>query len=94
MGPVGIMRISYKIVAEQPAVYYVYFLGLISAVIAVFNFLPVPPLDGGLVVLLIIEKIKGTPISERTQTIIAYATWCMILALVIYVTFNDLTRQL
>ena len=94
MGPVGIMRISYKIVAEQPTIYYVYFLGLISAVIAVFNFLPVPPLDGGLVLLLIIEKIKGTPISEKTQTIIAYITWALILTLIVYVTFNDITRQM
>ncbi|MBN1975694.1 MAG: site-2 protease family protein [Sedimentisphaerales bacterium] len=94
MGPVGIMRISYRIVADQPPVYYVYFLGLINAVIAVFNFLPVPPLDGGLVLLLIIEKIKGSAISERTQTIIAYTTWTLILALVIYVTFNDLTRTM
>lgn len=94
MGPVGIMRISYRIVADQPPIYYVYFLGLINAVIAVFNFLPVPPLDGGLVLLLIIEKIKGSAISERTQTIIAYTTWTLILALVVYVTFNDLTRTM
>ena len=94
MGPVGIMRISYRIVADQPPIYYVYFLGLINAVIAVFNFLPVPPLDGGLVLLLIIEKIQGKPISEKTQTIIAYTTWTLILALVIYVTFNDLTRSM
>jgi regulator of sigma E protease len=94
MGPVGIMRLSYRVVAEQPAVYYIYFLGLINAVIAVFNFLPVPPLDGGLVLLLIIEKLKGSPISEKTQTAIAYTTWALILLLVIYVTFNDLTRQI
>ena len=94
MGPVGIMRISYQIVSEQPAIYYVYFLGLISAVIAVFNFLPVPPLDGGLVLLLIIEKIKGSPISEKTQTVIAYITWALILTLIVYVTFNDLTRKM
>ena len=92
MGPVGIMSFSYQIVAEQPPVYYVYFLGLISAVIAVFNFLPVPPLDGGLIVLLIIEKIKGSPISERVQTILAYTSWTLILALLIYVTFNDILR--
>jgi regulator of sigma E protease len=94
MGPVGIMRVSYEIVSEQPAIYYVYFLGLISAVIAVFNFLPMPPLDGGLVLLLIIEKIKGSPISEKTQTIIAYITWALILTLIVYVTFNDLTRKM
>ena len=93
MGPVGIITFSYRIVAEQPLVYYVYFLGLISAVIAVFNFLPLPPLDGGLVVLLIIEKIKGSALSERVQTIIAYGGWALILTLILYVTFNDIVRS-
>ena len=93
MGPVGIITFSYRIVAEQPLVYYVYFLGLISAVIAVFNFLPLPPLDGGLVVLLIIEKIKGSALSERVQMIIAYGGWALILTLILYVTFNDIVRS-
>lgn len=92
MGPVGIITFSYNIVAHQPRIYYVYFLGLISAVIAVFNFLPLPPLDGGLVLLLFIEKIKGSAISERTQAIIAYTGWALILALLVYVTFNDIGR--
>jgi regulator of sigma E protease len=93
MGPVGIMTLSYRIVAERPFVYYVYFLGLISAAIAVFNFLPLPPLDGGLVVLLIVEKIKGSALSERVQAIVAYAGWAMIGTLILYVTFNDIVRN-
>ncbi|MHC4699629.1 MAG: site-2 protease family protein [Planctomycetota bacterium] len=92
MGPLGIISISYKIVAQRPFVYYVYFLGLISAVIAVFNFLPLPPLDGGLVVLLIVEKVRGATFSERVQGIIAYTGWILILALFLYVTFNDILR--
>ena len=92
MGPVGIITFSYRIVSEQPMVYYVYFLGLISAVIAVFNFLPLPPLDGGLVVLLLIEKIKGSALSERVQTIIAYTGWMLVLLLFLYVTFNDIRK--
>ncbi len=93
MGPVGIVTISYRIVSEQPLVYYVYFLGLISACIAVFNFLPLPPLDGGLVVILLIEKIKGSALSERIQGIIAYAGWALIGTLFLYVTFNDVIRS-
>jgi len=93
MGPVGIITFSYRIVAEKPLVYYVYFLGLISAVIAVFNFLPLPPLDGGLVVILLVEKVKGSALSERVQGIIAYAGWALILTLVLYVTFNDIVRS-
>ena len=93
MGPVGIIKVSYRIVSKQPMVYYVYFLGLISAVIAVFNFLPLPPLDGGLVVLLIIEKIKGSALSERVQTVVAYTGWVLILLLFLYVTLQDILRS-
>ena len=93
MGPVGIMTLSYRIVAERPFVYYVYFLGLISAAIAVFNFLPLPPLDGGLVVLLLVEKIKGSALSERVLAIVAYAGWTLIGTLILYVTFNDIVRS-
>ncbi len=92
MGPLGILSFSYRIVAEEPFIYYIYFMGLISATIAVFNFLPLPPLDGGLVALLLIEKIKGSALSERVQGAIAYAGWVLILALILYVTFNDILR--
>jgi len=93
IGPVGILAASYTIVAERPFVYYVYFLGLISACIAVINFLPLPPLDGGLVVLLLAEKVKGSALSERTQGIIAYAGWVLIGAFFLYITFNDIFRS-
>ncbi len=92
MGPVGILTFSYRIVSEKPFIYYVYFLGLISASIAVLNFLPVPPFDGGLTVLLLVEKIKGSAISVRTQEAIAYAAWGMLLVLIVYVTYNDILR--
>ncbi|UCE46934.1 MAG: site-2 protease family protein, partial [Phycisphaerales bacterium] len=92
MGPIGIIKVSYTLVNEQPFIYYVYFLGLISAVIAVFNFLPLPPLDGGLVLLLLVEKVRGAAFSERVQTVIAYTGWILILSLFLYVTFNDIER--
>ena len=92
-GPVGIITLSYRIVTEQPLVYYVYLLGLISAVIVVFNLLPLPPFDGGLIVLLLVEKIKGSALSERTQGVIMYAGWVLVGALLIYVTFNDIVRS-
>jgi len=93
MGPLGIITLSYRIVAQQPMVYYAYFLGLISATIAVINFLPLPPFDGGLIVLMLVEKIKGSALTERTQGIVAYAGWVFVLALLVYVTFNDIVRS-
>ena len=93
MGPVGIITLSYRIVAQQPLVNYAYFLGLISATIAVINFLPMPPFDGGLIVLMLIEKVKGSALTERTQGIVAYAGWVLVLVLLVYVTFNDIVRS-
>ncbi|UCG49148.1 MAG: site-2 protease family protein [Phycisphaerales bacterium] len=93
MGPVGIMTLSYRIAKERPLIDYVYFLGLISAVIGVFNFLPLPPLDGGLVALLLIEKIKGSALSERVQAVVIYTGWALIGTLILYVTFNDIVRS-
>ncbi|MGA1979754.1 MAG: site-2 protease family protein [Sedimentisphaerales bacterium] len=93
MGPVGIVSLSYKIVAERPLIDYVYFLGLISAFLAVFNILPLLPFDGGFIVFLLIEKIKGSPVSVRIQEKIASVGWVLVLALVLYVTFNDIVRS-
>jgi len=93
IGPVGIITLSYRIVSQQPLIYYVYFLGLISACIAVFNFLPLPPLDGGLVVLLLAEKIKGSTLSQTSQAIVAYAGWVIIGTFFLYITFNDIVRS-
>jgi regulator of sigma E protease len=93
MGPVGILTFSYRIVAAKPLIYYAYFLGLISASIAVLNFLPLPPFDGGLTLLLLVEKIRGSALSVRTQEAIAYVGWGMVLVLLLYVTFNDIVRS-
>ena len=94
MGPVGIVVSSYQIVEGRPLVYYAYFLGLISASIAVLNLMPVPPFDGGLIMLMIVEKVKGSALSERAQAALAYTGWVLVGTLLIYVTFNDIVRAL
>ena len=93
-GPIGILVGSYMIVAEQPLIYYAYLLGVISAIIAVFNFLPLLPLDGGHIVFFLVEKIKGSPVSERIQGTIAYAGWVLVGVFFVYLTFNDIVRIL
>jgi regulator of sigma E protease len=67
-------------------------LALISANLAVINFLPIPVVDGGVFTLLIIEKIKGGPLSLRTQEIITYAGLALIATLFLYLTYNDILR--
>ncbi len=92
-GPVGIVSISYKI-ASQSIPDYIYFLGLISSCIAVMNLLPLPIVDGGVIVLLVIEKIKGSPISPKIQEIISYAGMVFLGAVFLWLTYNDILNLL
>jgi len=93
MGPVGILAASYRTVAEKMWIEYLFLIGLINAAIAVFNFLPLPPLDGGLAVFLLVEKVKGSAVSERIQGIIVRVGLVLVLVLFLYVTLNDVIRN-
>ena len=86
------MKVSYTIAQKKSLTYYCYFMAMISVCIAVFNFLPLPVLDGGLFVLLIIEKIKGSPVPMKIQEIITYAGLAMIGVFFLYVTFQDIMK--
>ena len=92
MGPVGMIAASSRIIAEREFIMYFYFMGLISACLAVMNFLPLPILDGGLVVMLIIEKIKGSPVHAKAQEWLTYAGLAIIGALFVLITYNDIIR--
>jgi len=91
-GPVGILKMSYNVVEQRTGSYYFYFMAIISVCIAVFNFLPLPILDGGLIVLLLVEKIKGAPVSIRTQEFLNYAGLALIGGLFLFVTYNDIVK--
>jgi len=58
----------------------------------VINILPIPVLDGGHLLFLGIEKIKGSPISEKTMAIANYIGFALIISLMIYATKNDIMR--
>ncbi len=93
MGPVGIVSVSYQ-AAGYSLDRYLYFLGLISTCLAVMNLLPLPVLDGGHIVFLLIEKITGKPINERVLAPIMYGGLALLLGLILWVTYNDVLRLL
>ncbi len=93
MGPVGIVSASYSI-ASRSLIDYVFFFGLISSCIAVMNLLPLPIVDGGVILLLLIEKLRGKPLSDRLQEIISYAGIAFLLAVFLWLTYNDFMRIL
>ena len=67
-------------------------LALISVNIAVLNLPPVPVLDGGQVVLALLESARGKPLGERAKGIVMYAGVGLVLLLLVTTTFNDLAR--
>jgi len=87
-GPVGIISLSYMTAQTGPQ-HFVHFLMVITISLGIFNLLPIPVLDGGHIVFLLIEKIKGKAVSERTFAVAQYAGLTFLLALVLYVTRND-----
>jgi len=71
-----------------------FFFAVISANLAVLNFLPIPIADGGMMVFLIIEWITGKPVSPVVQNAAALIGIVLLGSLFLLVTFNDLTRLL
>jgi regulator of sigma E protease len=70
------------------------FLCLISISLGIMNLLPVPILDGGQIVMCLVEGLKGSPISMRTALIGQQIGLAMLIALMGFVFYNDITRML
>ena len=88
MGPIGIFQTGTTI-ASRGGDWLLWFLSMISANLAVVNFLPIPIVDGGLFLFLLIEKVKGRPASPRTQMIAQYVGLVMLLSIFVFVTYQD-----
>lgn len=90
-GPVGIVAQG-KNVTKRGFAYLMFFLGLISINLAVINFLPMPIVDGGLAVLLIIEKLRGKPLPANVAGTINLVGLLLIATLFITLTYHDIAR--
>jgi len=95
-GPVGIFSASYQF-AKKSFGNFVWLLCLITVNLGIFNLLPIPVLDGGHNVLLLIEvirkKLGKPPPSDRFIANFQYAGLFFIMALFLFVTFNDFSRM-
>ena len=89
MGPVGISQVVSN---TQGIVEFIYMLALVSLSLGVTNLLPFPPLDGGKIVILLIEGIRKKPIKENIEIAIQMAGFCLLIGLSLYVTYNDILR--
>jgi regulator of sigma E protease len=90
-GPLGIINIAIE-QAKLGLPELMFFLAFLSVNLAVLNFLPVPVLDGGLMVFLIIERVKGTPLSLKAQMISTMVGLAAIIIGLLFVTIQDIGR--
>lgn len=77
---------------NQGGLIFLYFLGFVSANLAIFNLLPVPILDGGHLLTYALEAIKGSPLSETTLDIMQKAGLSVIALLFSFAILGDMTR--
>ena len=89
VGPVGIGEIVAK---TTDFAEFIYILAVVSISLGFTNLLPFPPLDGGKIVILLIEAIRRKPMSEKLEISIQMAGFALLIGLSILVTYNDVLR--
>lgn len=90
-GPVAIAHYAGSW-AQAGLVYFLYFLALISVSLGFLNILPIPLLDGGQLLFLGVEAVQRRPVSEQTEAIAQRVGLSLIILLVGFAVFNDLSR--
>ena len=90
-GPVGIASITGQ-AARLGFTHLLQFVALLSLNLAVLNILPFPALDGGRILFLIIEKVKGKPVKREVENAIHNLGFFLLIALVIFITYKDIVK--
>ncbi|HOZ56236.1 MAG: Regulator of sigma-W protease RasP [Parcubacteria group bacterium ADurb.Bin316] len=90
-GPVGIAVLTGQ-VAKMGFVYILQFTAILSINLAIINALPFPALDGGRLLFLLIESIKGSPVKKELEGTIHYVGFILLMILVVFVTYRDVAK--
>ena len=90
-GPVGIVY-AVNETAKSGVIYVIYLAALLSLNLAIINLLPLPALDGGRLLFLLIRKITGKRVTDEMEGRIHFIGIMLLLLLMVYVTFNDVIR--
>jgi len=90
-GPIGIFVVTGQ-AAKMGMIYLFHLMGILSASLAIFNLLPLPILDGGHILFLAIEKVRGKPMSFKTQEAIANIGVALLILLTVFIFYNDIVK--
>lgn len=91
VGPIGVFQMLTQ-TQQLGLIYFLNFLALISIQLAIFNILPIPAVDGGRILFLIIEAVRKKPVSERIQQKMIVFSFMVLLALMVWVTIKDVAK--
>jgi len=91
VGPVGIMDLMTR-QAEMGMSYYLQFVAMISVYLAVFNALPIPALDGGRLMFLLVEAVRRKPVSEKIEQTLTMVFFAGLMLFAVIVTVQDVMR--
>lgn len=89
MGPIGISEV---VAQTSTTIDFFYIMALISMSLGVTNLLPCPPLDGGKILIYIIEAIRRKPLKEDFELKLQMAGFLLLIMLSVFVAFNDVGR--
>lgn len=90
-GPVAIYEASSQ-AASNGLISVVYLLATLSMNLGIANLIPIPALDGGKILMNLIEMVRGKPLKQETETYITLAGVAILFVLMIAVTWNDIMR--
>ena len=90
-GPVGIAFLTAD-VAKMGGLYLLQFMAVLSINLAVINVLPIPALDGGRLLFLIIEKIRGRSVNQKIEGVVHAIGFFLLISLIVVVTYRDLIK--
>lgn len=90
-GPVGIVYLT-KQMSDLGLAYLLQFAALLSINLAIINILPIPALDGGRILFILIEKLKGSPVSQKVEGMIHQIGFALLLLLMIFITVRDFSQ--
>ena len=92
-GPIGMAQMSGEAAREGAAV-FIGWMAMVSLNLAIFNLLPIPILDGGVILLLLVEMVMRRDLSLQVKEAVFKLGFVFLMALVVFVLYNDITKIL
>ena len=92
-GPIGIAQLSGEAAREGPSAFFM-LMSMVSLNLAIFNLLPIPILDGGVIVMLVVEMLMRRDLSLPVKEAVFKVGFVFIMVIVAFVIYNDISKML